>query len=443
MLLRIREILDPDLQLSPALRDELHAADRAHNLAIARRWWSLAALAQGLVVLSVSRASASTPLEARWLLGVQRIDTALFVAYTALFLVARIDRGSMRAFHRHLGEVACGVVLFGYATLGVNAQLVTGVVAFFVAFVMVLPLVMRVRVHVYAAMATLSGSLLIAGVVALQRSPVLRSMNVVQVVVITGYALVNARLFRTVKVRELQHRAKLERFNEELSARVAEKTRDIKALATRLDDVIESERRRLARDIHDDLGQELTALHLEIEAQRAFVRDERGSEALTRMADGVQRAHVAVRAILESLRPRILDEEGFEASIHWLVERAQERTGWTCTAEVALDGAIDDAVALVAFRITQEALTNAARHARASKVDVSIVSDASWLSIRVCDDGVRGAETFVPGRGLTGMLERALSVGGEFSVEAQGATGTCVRARLPLRTSRPSPSQTR
>ena len=432
MLRRLQALLDPDLALPPAARDELHAADRAYNAAIARRWWGWAAAGICVVALGFSRVKPSGAAEVLWLRNATAVNAALSATYVALCLCAHLDRGAARAVTRHAGALGVGAALLGYALIGVNAQRVTGAVGYFIGFVVVTPVLMRLRAPVFMAMALPSSALLLAGVAALQRSPTLRSTNLVLVFAMTAYAMANSRIFRAATVREAAQRRELARFNDELAARVDERTRDLRALATRLDEVIETERRRLARELHDDLGQELTALRLEIDTRRAHARD--GDLAsLDRMAAGVQRAHDGVRAILESLRPRILDEEGLDAAIRWLAGRLQERAGWACELDLRLAAPVDDATALVAFRIAQEALTNTAKHASAARVAVSLASEGGWLSLTIHDDGPRGGGAVTPGRGLTGMLERALSVGGELRVTPGSPSGTTVHARLPLR----------
>lgn len=431
MLRRLQQLLDPDLTLSPSAREELHAADRAYNAALARRWWGWAAAVIFVLVLGFLRLKPTTPVEVLWLRNATAANAALFVTYLTLYVCAHVDRGVARTITRYAGALGVGAALLGYALIGVNAQRTTGAVGYFVGFVVVTPVLVRVRTTVFAAMALPSSAILMAGVAALQRSPTLRSTNIMLVFVMTGYAVANSRIFRAAMVREVAQRLELERFNDALAARVNEKTRDLRALATRLDEVIETERRHLARELHDDLGQELTALRLEIDTLRAHARDG-DAASLDRMAAGVQRAHDGVRAILESLRPRILDEEGIDAAIRWLVGRLQERTGWACELDLRLAEPVDDATALVVFRIAQEALTNVAKHANATQVVVSLTSDEAWLTLAIHDDGSQGGGTLMPGRGLTGMLERALSVGGELRVTAASPSGTSVHAKLPL-----------
>ena len=236
-----------------------------------------------------------------------------------------------------------------------------------------------------------------------------------------------------------EKRTELADANAHLEARVDAQTRDLRHLATRLDDVLETERRRLARELHDDLGQELTAMRLEVEALRAVTRDDAAASRVLRVASSIERSHNAVRLILESLRPRILDEEGVEASVHWLALQFRERTGRACEARVTLAEEPDAQVGLAVFRIVQEALTNVARHADATRVEVTLRGDAAALTLRVVDDGRGLAEQGSVGRhGLIGMRERALAVGGTLDVTTADPSGTRVEAVLPM--SAPEPA---
>lgn len=137
---------------------------------------------------------------------------------------------------------------------------------------------------------------------------------------------------------------------------------------------------------------------------------------------------------MESLRPRILDEEGVEASVHWLARQYRERTGRACDARVALYDEPDPAVGLALFRIVQEALTNASRHADAARVEVSLTEAGAEVTLTISDDG-RGlaAEGAAHRHGLVGMRERAIAVGGALAIDAAGPAGTRVTAVLPAR----------
>jgi two-component system, NarL family, sensor histidine kinase UhpB len=146
-----------------------------------------------------------------------------------------------------------------------------------------------------------------------------------------------------------------------------------------------------------------------------------------------------VRLILESLRPRILDEEGVEASVHWLARQFRERTDRESHMGITLFDEPDAHVGLAIFRIVQEALTNVARHAEASRVEVSLVEKGPHVTLTITDDG-RGlaAEVAAHRHGLIGMKERAIAVG-TLEITSPASMGARVEAVLPTqpRTSHP------
>lgn len=167
---------------------------------------------------------------------------------------------------------------------------------------------------------------------------------------------------------------------------------------------------------------------------RAYTTDERQLGGLLRMAGAIERSHGSVRAILESLRPRILDEEGLERAIHWLGRHLRERTACAVQVEVHLGDEPDAQVGLVAFRVAQESLNNVARHAGATSVSVSLKRRGDALVLEIADDGATDEQGPIrPGRGVAGMRERVSSLGGELWVTAAPTRGTLVRATIPLR----------
>lgn len=241
-----------------------------------------------------------------------------------------------------------------------------------------------------------------------------------------------------------EKRAELADANGHLEARVEAQTRDLRRLATRLDDALETERRRLAGELHDDLGQELTAMRLEVEALRAVARDEGVAARVARVAASIERSHASVRLILDSLRPRILDEEGVEASVHWLARQFRERTATACEVRVEVYDEPDPLVGLCVFRIAQEAFTNVSRHAEATRVEVSLRERGDEITLEIVDDG-RGIDHHQSAQrhGLVGMKERAIAVGGTLEVTAVEPAGTRVVARLPTRQRTTGPGEER
>ncbi len=212
----------------------------------------------------------------------------------------------------------------------------------------------------------------------------------------------------------------------------------VRNLALHLQSVQEEERGRIARDIHDDLGQILTALSYDLaHISRKISPDE--SLLISKIKDMsalVKGAVETVQRIASELRPGVLDDLGLIAGIEWQAEAYEKRTGIEC--EVTFDPEeieLDKETATTFFRAAQEALTNVARHANATKVSLSIRQMDKSLELEVVDNGrgiteaeSRSSRSF----GLTGMNERFYSLGGSFEIRGVEGKGTMIRASVPL-----------
>jgi len=194
----------------------------------------------------------------------------------------------------------------------------------------------------------------------------------------------------------------------------------------------EDERRRLRRDLHDGLGPELAALTLRVDALRNQARSpglDLDAE-LVHLRTGIQVAVADVRRVVEGLRPPAVDDLGLGAAIEQLASRIV--VGPRLTLEVASLPELPAAVEVGVFRVAQEALTNAVRHADACTVRVRLQTVEGLILLEVSDDG-RGAVAARPGGvGLTSMRERADEIGGRLDVESTPAAGTIVRLATPL-----------
>ena len=208
------------------------------------------------------------------------------------------------------------------------------------------------------------------------------------------------------------------------------------ARRTRLAAVLleEAERRHLAKELHDEIGQSLTALKLRLSLLPA-------SEPLTQARTLVAELTERVSSLSLDLRPAMLDDLGLLPALIWLVERYTAQTGVRVEFTHAnIEGRVAPAVETAAFRIIQEALTNVARHAAVPSVNVRAWRDGRSLSVQVVDGGggfdFRHAIASGKSTGLSGMRERARALGGELAVESSPA-GTHLTAELPLSTAAP------
>jgi PAS domain S-box-containing protein len=200
----------------------------------------------------------------------------------------------------------------------------------------------------------------------------------------------------------------------------------------------EQEKSRFARELHDELGQLLTMLQMDV----AWCKEALpyGNEALDtrldRMEQLLKSTIAATRRIAADLRPLMLDDLGLVPSLEWLVENFSQRTGIACTLSVGEDElALPKAHASAIFRIVQESLTNIAKHAEASHAEIALERDEDELVVRVADDGV-GFSPQAPRKpgslGLFGLRERASLMGGEASIISAPGEGTSIVVRLPV-----------
>ncbi|MGH9422587.1 MAG: sensor histidine kinase, partial [Thermoanaerobaculia bacterium] len=223
-------------------------------------------------------------------------------------------------------------------------------------------------------------------------------------------------------------------------ARRLEVERELKALSERLLLVQEEERTRIARELHDDLGQALTALKMDVGGLLSMTKTSPADETLrNRIMATLDETMTAVQRLSSELRPSVLDDLGLSAAIEAEALRFENRSGIECElslpkhAELRVGGPAATAV----YRIVQEALTNVARHANASRVEVRLRERPEELLLEVRDDGrgISEAEVSDPlSLGLIGIRERAGMAGGTVHFEGVAGRGTIVSVRIPLHT---------
>lgn len=217
----------------------------------------------------------------------------------------------------------------------------------------------------------------------------------------------------------------------------------LRNLSAHLEVVREEERARIAREIHDELGQLLTVMKMDIallgkklSSLYAGSRSEETENDLKSMSELVDTTIKSVRRIATELRPEILDELGLKEAIEWEAQVFQTRTRIKCVFISEIDDInLDRERSTAVFRILQETLTNVARHAEATQVNLNLRQSDGNLVLRVSDNG-RGITaqeaTGTKSLGLLGMRERALLFGGEVIIEGESGKGTTVTVRLPI-----------
>jgi PAS domain S-box-containing protein len=214
-------------------------------------------------------------------------------------------------------------------------------------------------------------------------------------------------------------------------------SQQLRALAARLQQVREEERTGIAREIHDELGQALTGLKMDIAWMKdRLPRDHETRSQCTSIIHRIDGTLSAVRRIATDLRPSVLDELGLAAALEWQGQVFEARTGIEVVMELSIDGGvIPDDLGSSAFRILQESLTNIVRHAQARRVDIRLCQTAERLTLEVSDDGIGIPPERLEGTaslGLVGMRERALACGGQFIITGLPDIGTTVLLTVPL-----------
>ena len=200
----------------------------------------------------------------------------------------------------------------------------------------------------------------------------------------------------------------------------------------------EDERTRISQNLHDDLGQKLTALKMDFSwlKARVGVQSMIVSEKFASMENSLDEAVGTVQRISSDLRPRILYDLGLTAAIEWQLNEFSKTTGIKCTFRVNLkDIAINDNLSIIVFRIIQESLTNVIRHSQATEVSVNLKYQKDYLNMIIRDNGIGIDQDKLNNQksyGLMGMKERARAYGGEVKIKGAKGTGTTVHVIIPM-----------
>jgi PAS domain S-box-containing protein len=252
-----------------------------------------------------------------------------------------------------------------------------------------------------------------------------------------------------VTARDITARKQLEKHlhesNERLEAKVAARTKEIRRqsrrVAARILQVQEEERRRLARELHDEMGQTLSMLLIEVQRTRAAAGAERsdlaaGFDMIRYLA---QQALDSTRTLAHRLRPPLLDDIGLVSALRSLARDHNRIYGMTCAIETSglPDERLSSEIETALFRIAQEALTNSAKHAAATRIRLALSCHDGIVTLCIEDDGCGlpphvMTEEWASGLGLVGMRERARLVGGQLQIETEPGHGTKILATVPF-----------
>ncbi len=243
----------------------------------------------------------------------------------------------------------------------------------------------------------------------------------------------NGELFRTKTIgRDITERKRVE-------DEVKRSREELRNLSAHIQSAREEERGYIAREIHDELGQTLSRLKLDLSwlKKRLANGQEQLVEKTEKMSGLIDTTITAVQRISSELRPGVLDYLGLSAAIEWQVKEFREHTGIECAASISNDISVEDqSISTAVFRIVQETLTNVIRHSNATGVSVDLANKGNALVLEVRDNGTGIDAEKVSSRssfGLMGMRERARFLCGEINIIGVPGKGTTVRLSIPLK----------
>jgi PAS domain S-box-containing protein len=255
--------------------------------------------------------------------------------------------------------------------------------------------------------------------------------HVVPIDVATTGVDIDGRLYILAFHRDITERRRAEE-------KLRRSQQELRGLSKAANEALEAERRRTARELHDELGQLLTALKMDLESLRSALPPQeqdlaRRAQAMNVMLDTTI---AATRRIAADLRPLMLDDLGLAAALDWLTHNFSKHTG------IATDLVIDEAVAQVPepiasalYRITQESLNNVTKYAQATTTEIRLERDGDWVQLSVRDNG-RGIDAADQNKrgtfGLLGIRERVMLLAGEVAIRGEPGCGSEVCARIPL-----------
>lgn len=280
---------------------------------------------------------------------------------------------------------------------------------------------------------------------------IIRTQHAIPVVFLTAFAadevLARAKLtepfgyiLKPFSERELRTVLAMALYKHQAEAKLLNSTRQLKALSRRVLEAQELERRRVAMELHDELGQSLTAIKINLQLSERF-KDKSPTDLNLESLRIVEDALKQVRGLATALRPSMLDDLGLAPALKWITEQTASRGGFAATFfHERVQSRLAPDIETACFRIVQEALTNITRHAQAAHVDIQLSRDGADLLLSVQDDGLgfdleamRERAMAGGSLGVLGMQERATLIGGTLEIDSAPGRGSTVQLRCPWR----------
>lgn len=250
-----------------------------------------------------------------------------------------------------------------------------------------------------------------------------------------GLLIALSRLLAADAIRRERLRAASERHARDLESLIEARTRELSALSTHLQELSETEKSQLARNLHDELGGLLTAAKMDLSWLQSRVPEPALQDRLTQLGAVLDEAMDLKRRVVEDLRPSLLDHFGLPTALRAYVESACAKAGLRADLTLPEDGGpMPKETAIALFRIVQEGVTNIIRHADARSITLRFDPGPDACRFTLSDDG-RGFDAADPkfrwSHGLMGMRQRVRALGGQFAIESAPGSGTTVRVTVP------------
>ena len=241
--------------------------------------------------------------------------------------------------------------------------------------------------------------------------------------------------------REIHTVIQIALYKHQVDRRLRDDSLQMRALTRRAHEMQEAECRRIALELHDEIGQSLTAIKINLQTRQKY-EDQTPEQLNAENLAIVERLLQQVRSLTLSLHPSVLDDLGLLPALRWMATQVATRSGFVVSVNAGdseTSKRLPPQLESACYRIAQEALTNIARHAKATRVEIDLAIDASGVTLKVWDDGC-GFDTenknsrghVGASLGLIGMHERARLLGGDLTIESQPGHGCTVRLRSPL-----------